>query len=429
MSTDERKMPKELQEIVNAEPFRPVVPGVWILPGNGNAFAIEGDEGIVIMDTGPESNVAVKMIEALRSVTNKPVQFICYSHGHVGYNFGINDWVEHNLSRGEARPTIVAHENCRSRFARYRETLGLQQVLLAMQMGGARKPVDYVMVDPDLTFDSQIVLPVKGRRIELIWVPSETDCAIALWLPEERLVYTGAAFPGVFMPNIGTPLRSQRFTVRWAQSCEKIAALNPAILVQEFGPVIVDPEEIQRRLIRTANYLRWFRREVVTRMNRGMNEREILEDMTYPEEFDTMAYMHSTYGAPEYIVRDLYREENGWWDRNPTTLHPASTGDAGDAILSALTDPSAVIRRAEQLRDEGQVQLAMHVIDLLVYAGTVTPEVLEARHLKAELCRLRSEEVKPYPSRGLYRASAKRLDKGKTDWLSLFDNRGSKNDQ
>lgn len=404
---------------MEAESFKHVAPGVWILPGNGNAFAVEGDEGVVLMDSGPGHKATKKMIESLRSATDKPVQFICYSHGHIGYNFGVNDWIEHNRSRGEAIPTLVAHENCRVRYARYRETLELQQILLAMQMGGNRK-VNYTMVDPDLTFDTRIVLPLKGRRVELLWLPSETDDAIALWLPEERLLYTGPAFPGVFIPNIGTPLRTQRYTIRWAESCEQMAALNPAILVQEFGPVIDDSEEIQRRLTDTAKHLRWFRGEVVSRMNMGMNEREILDDMTYPEVFDSLDYMKPTYGAPEYIVRDLYREENGWWDRNPTTLHPATLADAGDAVLSAI-DPSAVIQRAEQLRDQGKVQLAMHVIDLLVYAGTATDEVLQARRLKAELCRLRSEEVKPYPSKGLYRASATRLEQGKTDWLDLFE--------
>ena len=422
MSTKEDKgMPRELQEIVNAEPFKPVATGVWILPGNGNAFAVEGDDGVAIIDTGPGYKVTKRMIETLRTVTDKPVQFICYSHGHVGYNLGINQWLQHNDARGDAAPTIVAHKNCTARYARYRETLGLQQILLAMQMGGASREVDYVMIDPDLTFDKHLVLPLKGRRVELLWIPSETDDAIAMWLPDERVLYPGAAFPGVFIPNIGTPLRTQRFTIRWAEACEQLAALDPAILIQEMGPVVDDRQEIQKRLTDTARYLRWFRDEVVTRMNRGMNEREILDDMSYPEEFEMHEYLQSTYGAPEYIVRDLYREENGWWDRNPTTLHPESLGEAGDAVLSAIVDPSAVIKRAQQLRDEGKVQLAMHVIDLLVYAGTETPEVLAARRLKAELCLLRSEEVKPYPSKGLYRASAKRLESGRTDWLDLFN--------
>ena len=59
-------------------------------------------------------------------------------------------------------------------------------------------------------------------------------------------------------------------------------------------------------------------------MNAGMGVEEIVADMTYPAELFDHPWMVPSYGAPEYIVRDLFREENGWWDRNPTTLHPAS---------------------------------------------------------------------------------------------------------
>ena len=54
-------------------------------------------------------------------------------------------------------------------------------------------------------------------------------------------------------------------------------------------------------------------------------------DITYPPELFDHPWMRPVYGDPDYIVRDLYREENGWWDRNPTTLHPASPTGSGDA--------------------------------------------------------------------------------------------------
>ena len=283
-----------------------------------------------------------------------------------------------------------------------------------MQFPGAK--IDFTMHDPDLTFTSRIMLPLKGRRVELIWVPSETDDCIAMWLPDDELLYAGAAFPGTTIPNIGTPLRTQRLTIRWAESCELMASLGAKILVQEFGPLIDDPEEIHTRLSNTAERLRWFRREVVDRMNQGMNEREILEDISYPKDLEKLEYMKARYGAPEYIVRDIYREENGWWDRNPTSLHPENLQAAGDAVLSAITDPDAVIKRAEALRDEGNVQLALHVIDIVANAGTVTETVRRAREVKADLCRRRAKEIRPYVSKALYHSSAALLQNGRLSW-------------
>ncbi len=399
-----------------SEGFVEIAPGVHLLPAQGNAMAVIGDDGVALLDSGPGGGRTAKMITHLRSATDLPVRYICYSHGHLGYNDGAGDWIEHNRERGEEPPTLVAHRNLRRRYDRYRETLGLQRTLATMQFPGL--PISFALVDPDLTFEHRLSLPLAGRRIELIWVPSETDDCIAMWLPDDGLLYAGAAFPGTTIPNVGTPLRSQRFTIRWAESCELMASLGAETLVQEFGPVVRGTDAVNDRLLHTARILRWLRDEVVRRMNAGMSEGEILADITPPAEVETHDYLKARYGAVEYVIRDLYREENGWWDRNPTTLHPASPASAGDAVYQALDDPAAVVRRAAALHEAGDTQLAMHVVDLVANAGIVDDVVLEARALKAELCRRRADEVRPYVSKALYRSSAELLDRGAISWQS-----------
>ena len=61
-------------------------------------------------------------------------------------------------------------------------------------------------------------------------------------------------------------------------------ALNPEILLTEFGTVVRGRDAVRERLEKTAEALRYPRAEVVGRLNRGMSEGEILADMDYPEE-------------------------------------------------------------------------------------------------------------------------------------------------
>ena len=177
-------------------------------------------------------------------------------------------------------------------------------------------------------------------------------------------------------------------------------------------------------LISTADALRWLREEVVRRLNAGMNEREILADMSYPPAIFDKPWMAPTYGAPEYIVRDLYREENGWWDRNPTTLHPASEAAAAAAVWSAI-DPARVLGRAQELAQAGEAQLALHVIDLIAGGPAGEPLAVEARRLKAELCRTLAQTTSAFVSRSLYRTSANLLDQDATSWTALGEGEGS----
>jgi uncharacterized sulfatase len=389
----------------------PVTPGVWVLPAQGNAFAVETPDGVVLVDTGPGGRQTDDMIAAMRALTDSPVIAICYSHGHFGYNFGVPQWLDHNADRGDATPRLIAHRNLPLRYARYRETEGYQAVLNEMQFPGISKMFEPIKVDPTETFDDHMVL-CESPRIELLWVPSETDDALAMWLPDTRTLYAGASVPADFIPNVGTPQRTLRMTARWADTLDRLVELRPEVLVIEFGAFVTGEALITERLTTTARALRWLRSEVVDRLNRGMNEREILADLDYPPEVFDLPWLTHVYGSPDYIVRDLVREESGWWDRNPTSLHPAAPADVARATFDAIADPDAVIAQAEALAADGQVQLAMHVIDLVALGPGDQQAVTRARTIKADLCRARSKEIEPYPSKGLYKSSAKLLREG-----------------
>ena len=84
--------------------------------------------------------------------------------------------------------------------------------------------------------------------------------------------------------------------------------------------------------------------------------------------------------------------------------------------FDAIADPDAVIARAETLAADGDPQLAMHVIDLVALGPDDEPAVIRARKIKSDLCRARSKEIAPYPSKGLYKSSGIRLKQGIISW-------------
>lgn len=395
------------------EGVKEVAPGVHILPGQGNCLSVDIGEGIVIVDSGPGGSTTHAMITSLRELNQEPVVAICYSHGHAGYNGGIPIWVAHNEERGDPKPRLIAHRNVGVRYARYRRTNGLQQKLNQMQFPSFPVKIDPVLVDPSESFSECMVIEGSERRVELIWAPSETDDTLALWVPDAKVLYASAAVPGTSIPNIGTPLRTQRVTIRWAETLERLAALGAESMVQEFGPVVSSAEVVRSQLLTMAGALRWLHGEVVLRMNAGMTDTEIVADIEAPDHLFDHPYMQPIYGAVEYIIRDIYREENGWWaDRNPTSLHPLLPGDAARSIADAITDKRAVLDRARELFDQGETQAALHVVDLLALVPGEDPLVVEARELKVELCRARGGEIKPYVSKALFESAARRYAKG-----------------
>lgn len=381
-----------------------VAPGVHTIGLQGNSLAVETDKALLVVDSGPSPSVATQAVRRLRERTDGPVRWIVYSHGHLGYNYGVPGFVRAAAERGEPRPTVIAHDNVVARYRRYLETAGLQNHINTRQF---RRPVEDFPPVPPLTFPDQtyresLTLGSTGRTIRLLWAPSETDDVTAVWLPEERILYGSAAvINGI--PNIGTPMRTMRNAGRWADTLDRLAALDPAILIPEFGDVVRDDPAGQ--LTATAAALRWLRRAVVDRLNRGMGVDDIVHDLDYPAALFDVPWMRENYGHRDYIVRDIVRSETGWWDGNPTNLHPSRPDVAAAVRAEAITDKQAVLDRAAQLRDTGRVQEALHVVDLLALAPGHEPTVVRARELKAELCALRATQATSYVSRSFYRAS------------------------
>lgn len=400
--------------LITGEGVDAVAPGLWIVRGQGNTFVAEIDAGLVVIDSGPGGKVTRGMIDSLRTVSDRPVHAICFSHGHIGYNSGLPLWLEHARQRGDAPPRVIAHANLPRRVARYRETMALQERMAELQF--RREPGTmtgkFPVHDPAEVFDAALVLgDLNGRHVVLIWSPSETDDAVALWCPAERVLYGGPAVIDS-IPNLGTPFRTQRDTVRWAGTLERLAHLRPQRVVREFGPCIEGEQEVQRVLLDTARALRWVRDEVVRLMNQGLGEREILEAVRFPADLFAQPWMQPTYGDPHWIVRDVYRSENGWWDRNPTQLHPAAPSAVSAALARALTDKPAVLAEARRLADRSEWQLALHVVDLLALLDVDDPDVHTARQLKAHWLRRRASDVRSYVSKSLYHGCADLLEKG-----------------
>ena len=394
--------------------------GVYIVRGQGNSFAAETDHGLVVVDAGPGGAVTQGMIESLRDLSDAPLHALCYSHGHGGYNAGVDQWIDHARERGDPAPRLVAHRNLPRRYARYRATQSLQNRINEVQF--RRKPGSMdanprLLHDPTELFDERLVIGER-RRVELLWGPSETDDAIAVWCPQQRLLYGGPTLIDS-IPNVGTPLRTLRDPVRWAATLERLAALGPERAVREFGPMIDGADEVQRVLLHTAGALRWLHAEVVRLLNQGLGEREILATIRYPEEWFGVPWMKPSYGDPSFIVRDIYRSENGWWDRNPTSLHPAPPAEVAAALAEAIADKAAVIAQARKLEAAGRLQLALHVIDLLALAAGGAPEIAAARQLKADWLRRRADQVPSYVSKSLYLASADAVECGDPSHFSI----------
>lgn len=387
-----------------------LAPGVFGQQQAGWLVTIETGDGLVQIDTGDQ---APSSLAAIRSRTKAPFTDIVFSHGHQRYNLACRDWVLDCVRTSGRIPRVIAHENVPRRQRRYQESNGLQNRLLERQFRyppGSLEGRQFPFTTPTHTFRDSFVIDAPGRTIEVHHAPSETDDAVAVWLPADRVLYGGpACIP--FFPNVGSPQRPVRDPVRWADTLDRLAAFPAEVLICEFGDPIRGADAIHDYLASTAAALRWCHTTVVELMNAGHNIAEIVNMVEFPPEVFDRPWLMEGYTSLEHVLRDVYRTQFGWWeDLNPTSLHPAHPADVARELRAAITDPAAVIERAAALRDAGDIQLALHVIDLLALGAGDDPAVAEARVLKAELCRLAALANPSYVTQSLYLNGADQLD-------------------
>ena len=145
-----------------------------ITGGGGNTAAFITEKGVVLVDT-KLANWGERIMEKVKSVTDKPVTTIINTHTH-GDHVGSN---EHFAPSVE----IVTHENTKAN----------------MEKMDALKGKAHAM--PDRTFKDRYTVGSGRERIELHYFGrGHTNGDALIVFPELRTLHTGDLFPGKSVP-------------------------------------------------------------------------------------------------------------------------------------------------------------------------------------------------------------------------------------
>ena len=300
-------------------------------------------------------------------------------------------------------PEVIAHENCIRRFEKY-EILGeyhdwINKQQFASVSGRGRSSVVSARetLDPTIILrgnESSYSFKLGGVNFEIYHDKGETDDSIWLWVPEKKTICTGDLIVSSF-PNIGNPYKVQRYPKDWAIAMERMRDKNAEYLVPGHGRLIESKEKVKDVLSITAEVMHFVHDEVVKRLNEGKWFEQIYYEMLeiYPEKFKKHKILRGIYGCYRFAIHATYRLYHGWYDSgNPTDLFPSRTDDIAREILN-LNSGSVYLEHANKLYSEGKLQLALHILDIIIKGSNEKDAKVLADALKLKLKILR-EKVK-----------------------------------
>jgi alkyl sulfatase BDS1-like metallo-beta-lactamase superfamily hydrolase len=379
--------------------YEEVADGVMFYRWFANVTACKTREGLVLIDTGGYFNqdATVKLI---RQFSPDRVNTAIYTHGHVDHACGMPAIVADAQKNKVARPRVVGHRAVAARFDRYKRSVGYNNVVNTRQFNRpASFPTEYVY--PDTYFDSQLNVVAGDDRFECHHARGETDDHCWVFIPHRKVLCTGD-FIIWGAPNAGNPQKAQRYAREWAEALRAMARTGAEVLVPGHGYPVFGAMRVRQVLNDTANYLQSLYDQTLAMMNSGAPLDEIIHTVRAPDALAGKPWLQAVYDEPEFIVRNIWRLEGGWYDGVPSNLKPASDEERAREIAALAGGVAAIVARALEKLAAGELVLGCHLADWAVAAAPDDKSAHEAR-MKVYAARAASEESTM--AHGIFRAA------------------------
>jgi alkyl sulfatase BDS1-like metallo-beta-lactamase superfamily hydrolase len=338
-----------------------------------NASWINTSEGTVLIDTLMGPIVAEQMKQKIKE-TGGPVKTIIFTHHHGDHVGGASVFLDQ-------KPEIIAHRFLPEDLEKYEILKEHRARIASIQFNVPFNPQRFRhFVRPTKTFCDTMTFSLGGKTFELSHARAETDDAVWVYVPEIKTVFVGDLIIAGF-PNIGNPFKPTRFALSWAKALEAVRDKEAEMLIAHGGRAVYQGTEVKELLDVTIEAIHSVHDQVVEGLNKDIPVDEMIHQVQLPDHLKNHPYLPFVYSRPEFAVYNIYRWYHGYYDHNPANLLPRPKKEVNRELLSLVGEPEKVLERAAVLFAQGQAQLALQVLDVLL---TSESENIEGRklHLK-----------------------------------------------
>lgn len=376
------------QDEVIARRFHEVAPGVWCLVGNGlsNQTFIDGPDGIIAIDTGESTEEMREAIGELRTVTDRPIVAVLYTHFHYvcgteavfedGAPRTIPIWAHEKVVHNRARTaTEIAPAYVRGMAEQFAMLLpddgpdGRINIGLGFfYRNPAHAPFTSVFVPPTRTFGASARIEVAGLPVEVTHAPSDADDSVTYWFPTLGVAVNNLVWPVLF--NVfairGEEYRDPQVLLT---GIDHLLSLGADHLVAAHGPPISGSDVIEERVTRYRDSIQFLWDQSVRLSNRGLLSADLGLAVQLPPEADDDNLTAERYGVAEHHFRQIRSGLFGWFDGDESQLFPLPSDERARRMIDGFGGPDAVRDRARAALDADDLRWAIELSTWLVRSG------------------------------------------------------------
>jgi cyclase len=229
-----------------------------------NSSFVVTTEGTVVIDTPMVPVDAKKWREEVQKFGK--IRYVINNEPH-------NDHVAGNCWMGG---TLVAHEKTRE-ATKHNSQEALEGQMRWMAPDALPLDKDFYYRLPDITFSQELKIYLGKHTIHIIPVPGHTSSQTAVFVPEERVVFTSDNV------TMAMPIMIDAVPEEWLKSLKRLQTLDIDKIVPGHGPVCD-----KSALDVTYSNVEYITGELKKAIDKGWSLQEIQEKVTFAERFPLM---------------------------------------------------------------------------------------------------------------------------------------------
>lgn len=209
--------------------------------GDPNSGIIIGDESVMVVDTQATPVMAQGVIDRIRDVTDKPIDYVVLSHYHAVRVLGASAYGARQIIASRDTHDLIVERGQQD----YESEVGRFPRLF--------QSVETVpgLTWPNVIFERSLTLHLGKREVQILQLGrGHTKGDTVVWLPKEKVL-----FAGDLVEFGATPYTGDAYLQDWPETLGRLRDLGAEKLVPGRGAALKTPEAVDEGIAGTQAFV------------------------------------------------------------------------------------------------------------------------------------------------------------------------------